>query len=57
VIAHRLSTIRDAESILVMKDGSIIEMGRHAELLAKGGFYADLYNSQFTGAYVDEQGV
>jgi ATP-binding cassette subfamily B protein len=53
VIAHRLSTIRDAESILVMKDGSIIEMGRHAELLAKGGFYADLYNSQFTGAYVD----
>jgi ATP-binding cassette, subfamily B, multidrug efflux pump len=57
VIAHRLSTIRDAESILVMKDGSIIEMGRHAELLAEGGFYADLYNSQFTGAYVDEQGV
>jgi ATP-binding cassette subfamily B protein len=57
VIAHRLSTIRDAESILVMKDGSIIEMGRHDELLAKGGFYADLYNSQFTGAYVDEQGV
>ena len=57
VIAHRLSTIRDAESILVMKDGSIIEMGRHDELLARGGFYADLYNSQFTGAYVDEQGV
>jgi ATP-binding cassette subfamily B protein len=57
VIAHRLSTIRDAESILVMKDGSIIEMGRHDELLAKGGFYADLYNSQFAGAYVDEQGV
>jgi ATP-binding cassette subfamily B protein len=57
VIAHRLSTIRDAESILVMKDGSIIEMGRHDELLAEGGFYADLYNSQFTGAYVDEQGV
>jgi ATP-binding cassette, subfamily B, multidrug efflux pump len=57
VIAHRLSTIRDAETILVMKDGSIIEMGRHDELLAKGGFYADLYNSQFTGAYVDEQGV
>jgi ATP-binding cassette, subfamily B, multidrug efflux pump len=53
VIAHRLSTIRDAETILVMKDGSIIEMGRHDELLAKGGFYADLYNSQFTGAYVD----
>jgi ATP-binding cassette subfamily B protein len=53
VIAHRLSTIRDAETILVMKDGSIIEMGRHDELLAKGGFYADLYNSQFTGAYVE----
>jgi len=53
VIAHRLSTIRDAEKILVMKDGSIIEMGRHDELLAKGGFYADLYNSQFTGAYVE----
>jgi len=53
VIAHRLSTIRDAESILVMKDGSIIEMGRHDELLSKGGFYADLYNSQFTGAYVE----
>jgi ATP-binding cassette, subfamily B, multidrug efflux pump len=57
VIAHRLSTIRDAESILVMKDGSIIEMGAHDELLARGGFYADLYNSQFTGAYVEEQGV
>ena len=55
VIAHRLSTIRDAEIILVMKDGSIIEMGRHDELLAKGGFYADLYNSQFTGAYVEEE--
>jgi ATP-binding cassette, subfamily B, multidrug efflux pump len=53
VIAHRLSTIRDAESILVMKDGSIIEMGRHSQLLEKGGFYADLYNSQFTGAYAD----
>ena len=57
VIAHRLSTIRDAESILVMKDGSIIEMGRHDELLARGGFYADLYNSQFAGAYVEEQGA
>ncbi|HTX74064.1 MAG TPA: ABC transporter ATP-binding protein [Rectinemataceae bacterium] len=57
VIAHRLSTIRDAESILVMKDGSIIEMGRHDELLAQKGFYADLYNSQFSGACVDEQGV
>jgi ATP-binding cassette, subfamily B, multidrug efflux pump len=57
VIAHRLSTIRGAELILVMNNGSIIEMGNHAELLAKGGFYADLYNSQFTGAYVDDQGV
>ena len=54
VIAHRLSTIRDAELILVMNNGGIIEMGDHRELLAKGGFYADLYNSQFTGAYVDE---
>lgn len=47
VIAHRLSTIRDADLILVMKDGDIIEQGTHEELLAKGGFYADLYNSQF----------
>ena len=47
VIAHRLSTIRDADLILVMKDGDIIEQGRHEELLAKGGFYAELYNSQF----------
>ncbi|MCO5387216.1 MAG: ABC transporter ATP-binding protein/permease [Desulfosporosinus sp.] len=50
VIAHRLSTIREAELILVMNKGSIIEMGNHVELLAKNGFYADLYNSQFTGA-------
>ncbi len=54
VIAHRLSTIRDAELILVMNNGTIIEMGNHKELLAKGGFYADLYNSQFTGAYVSD---
>ncbi|MEJ2662610.1 MAG: ABC transporter ATP-binding protein [Spirochaetia bacterium] len=54
VIAHRLSTIRDAEMILVMNNGSIIEMGNHDELLARGGFYADLYNSQFTGAYVQD---
>lgn len=47
VIAHRLSTIRDADIILVMKDGDIVEQGNHEELLAKGGFYADLYNSQF----------
>ncbi|MGN0596754.1 MAG: ABC transporter ATP-binding protein [Ruminiclostridium sp.] len=47
IVAHRLSTIRDADIILVMKDGSIIEQGNHDELLAKGGFYANLYNSQF----------
>jgi ATP-binding cassette subfamily B multidrug efflux pump len=49
VIAHRLSTIKNAKMILVMNNGSIIEMGTHQELLAKGGFYADLYNSQFLG--------
>ena len=48
VIAHRLSTIKNADMILVMKDGDISEQGDHAELLAKGGFYADLYNSQFS---------
>lgn len=47
VIAHRLSTIKDADLILVMKDGDIIEQGNHEELLSKKGFYADLYNSQF----------
>ena len=47
VIAHRLSTIRDADLILVMKDGDIIEQGKHEELLAENGFYANLYNSQF----------
>lgn len=47
VIAHRLSTIKDADVILVMRDGDIIEQGDHEELLRKGGFYADLYNSQF----------
>jgi ATP-binding cassette subfamily B protein len=54
VIAHRLSTIRDADLILVMNEGSVIEKGTHAELLAHGGFYADLYNSQFTGALFSE---
>lgn len=48
VIAHRLSTIRNADLILVMKDGNIIEQGNHNELMAQAGFYADLYNSQFT---------
>ena len=47
VIAHRLSTIRNADLILVMKDGDIVEQGSHEELLAKNGFYAELYNSQF----------
>ncbi len=47
IVAHRLSTIREADVILVMKDGHIIEQGNHEELLQRGGFYADLYNSQF----------
>lgn len=47
VIAHRLSTIKNADLILVMKDGDVIESGNHEDLIAKGGFYADLYNSQF----------
>jgi ATP-binding cassette subfamily B protein len=49
VIAHRLSTIREADWILVMKDGDIVEQGKHEKLLAKKGFYAELYNSQFEG--------
>lgn len=57
VIAHRLSTIRDADLILVMNNGSIIETGSHNELLAKGGFYADLYQSQFTGANAEREAV
>ena len=57
VIAHRLSTIRDAQMILVMNKGSIIEMGSHNELLARKGFYADLYNSQFTGANLNNEVV
>ena len=47
IVAHRLSTIREADVILVMRDGSIIEQGNHESLLQKGGFYAELYNSQF----------
>ena len=49
VVAHRLSTIREADVILVMKDGHIIEQGRHEDLLAKNGFYANLYHRQFEG--------
>jgi ATP-binding cassette subfamily B multidrug efflux pump len=53
VIAHRLSTIRNADLILVMRDGNIVEQGRHDELLAANGFYAELYNSQFAGVGAD----
>jgi ATP-binding cassette, subfamily B, multidrug efflux pump len=55
VIAHRLSTIRDADRILVMNEGDIIEQGTHRELLDKCGFYADLYNSQFAGKACSEE--
>jgi ATP-binding cassette subfamily B protein len=47
IIAHRLSTIKNSDTILVMNNGNIIEQGNHKELIAKGGFYANLYNSQF----------
>ena len=57
VIAHRLSTVRDAELILVMNHGTIVEKGTHEELLAQNGFYADLYNSQFTGRVLQEEAV
>jgi ATP-binding cassette, subfamily B, multidrug efflux pump len=53
VIAHRLSTIRDADVILVMDGGAIVEHGNHHELLAKGGAYFNLYNAQFAGAATD----
>ena len=49
IVAHRLSTIREADLILVMKDGNIIEQGDHESLLAKGGFYRELYESQWSG--------
>ena len=50
IIAHRLSTIRDADLILVMRDGDIVEQGKHEDLLSRGGFYAELYSSQFESA-------
>ena len=53
VIAHRLSTIRDADTILVMNHGAIVEQGSHEELLARRGFYFDLYNSQFAEALAE----
>jgi ATP-binding cassette subfamily B protein len=53
VIAHRLSTIRDADTILVMENGQIVEQGNHVDLLARGGAYANLYNAQFAGAVAD----
>ena len=53
VIAHRLSTIRDADLILVMEEGRIVEQGNHDQLIDRGGAYADLYNAQFSGPDVD----
>jgi ATP-binding cassette, subfamily B, multidrug efflux pump len=53
VIAHRLSTIRNADSIIVMDHGRIVEQGSHEELLARGGFYHELYQSQFTEAFAE----
>jgi ATP-binding cassette subfamily B protein len=55
VIAHRLSTIRNADLILVMRDGNIVEQGTHDKLLAENGFYAELYNSQFTAPLVTDE--
>ena len=57
VIAHRLSTIKDANTILVMNEGEVIEQGNHDTLMAQQGFYADLYNSQFTGAELRDKAL
>ena len=54
IVAHRLSTIEGANRILVMKSGKIVEQGTHTELLAKGGFYHHLYNSQFANGTVED---
>ena len=53
IIAHRLSTIKDANTIIVMRDGDIVELGNHETLLEKNGFYADLYRSQFESSKVE----
>ena len=55
IVAHRLSTIRNADVILVMRDGNIVEQGTHKELLARNGFYAEIYNSQFVNTSSEQQ--
>jgi ATP-binding cassette subfamily B protein len=57
IIAHRLSTVKNADLILVMKDGDIVEQGKHEELLAKGGLYEEIYESQFDSSIPEEEGV
>lgn len=57
VIAHRLSTIKNADLILMMKDGDIVEQGTHETLLAKNGAYAEMYNSQFINGDIEEAAV
>jgi ATP-binding cassette subfamily B protein len=57
IIAHRLSTVKNADLILVMKDGDIVEQGRHEELLEKGGLYAEIYESQFDSSVPAEEGI